>query len=163
MKVPNPVEGACNPFSEWTPLAVIYVRQRIPNHPAPAAAPSEFLHTLEKLLRLPSQCDGRDDGDGDDRRRSQICSKPTLVLGSMISTHSAAWLILIHLKPALPLPRGGWPLTCFTALPHAARPSGPHASLILTSLRHLGGILKTYIHLANREERQLFERTMGLK
>ena len=55
MKVPNPVEGACNPFSEWIPLAVIYVRQRIPNHPAPAAAPSEFLHTLEKLVRLSSQ------------------------------------------------------------------------------------------------------------
>ena len=55
MKVPNPVEGVCNLFSEWTPLAVIYVRQRIPNHPAPAAAPSEFLYTLEKLVRLPSQ------------------------------------------------------------------------------------------------------------
>ena len=45
-------------------------------------------------------------------------------------------------SPPPPFPPPYPPLTCFTDLPHAAWPSGPHASLILTSLRHLGDSLK---------------------
>ena len=99
----------------------------------------------------------------------------TLVLGSIISTHSAAaWFILLPINssslsfssfsppsspspPPLPCP----PLTCFTSLPHAVfRPSGPRASLTLTSLRHLGDALKmwggfSYLSTGNEAEERI--------